>query len=99
MIRYNSKKILEGNISIENQYRKEYLASISMFIENKYTESFKLIDSFMENTYERQKSYKSQFIEMTGRPVSLYPTNIPMPIKAYRRAILVHIRQASFFRP
>lgn len=77
MATYKGKSIYEGDISIGNKCRKEYLDSIEKFIENKYTESLKSRDSFMENIGEKQEEYRSQFLEMIGQPISPYPDYIP----------------------
>lgn len=77
MVKYKGKAIFEGDISKGNQCRKEYLESIERFIENKYAESLKTRDSYMENIGEKQEGYRSQFLKMIGEPVSPYPDDIP----------------------
>ena len=83
MVKYKGKTIFEGDISAGNQCRKEYLDSVNRFIENKYTESLKTRDSYMENIVEKQEEYRSQFLEMIGQPVSPYPHDIPKAKSQY----------------
>lgn len=83
MVRYKGKSIYEADISIGNQCRKEYLDSIEKFIENKYTESLKSRNSFMEDITENQELYRKQFLKMIGEPVSPYPDNIPKAKSQY----------------
>ncbi|MBR1969800.1 MAG: acetylxylan esterase [Clostridia bacterium] len=83
MVKYKGKSIFEGDISIGNQCRKEYLDSINSFIENKYAKSLKNRDIFMENVVEKQECYREQFLKMIGEPVSPYPDNVPKAKSQY----------------
>ncbi len=77
MVKYKGKTIFEGDISIGNQCRMEYLDSVNRFIENKYTESLKSREIFMTDIAENQELYRNQFLKMIGEPVFPYPENIP----------------------
>jgi len=83
MVKYKGKAIYEGDISLGNQFRKEYLDSIEKFIENKYAESLEKRDSFMENITENQELYRKNFLKMIGEPVFPYPDNIPKAKSQY----------------
>ena len=77
MAEYNGKAIFDGDISVGNKFRKEYIDSIENFIEEKYAKSVETRNSFMANIVENQDIYRGRFLKMIGEPVSLYPDTIP----------------------
>lgn len=83
MVKYKGKSIFEADISVGNNYRKEYLDSINSFIEKKYSESVENRNIFMTKIVKNQEDYRKQFLEMIGEPVSPYPDYIPKAKSKY----------------
>lgn len=85
MADYKGKTIFETDLTLGNQYRKEYLNSIERFVENKYKEGEKNRDKlFGENLAGNQSKHREDFLKMIGQPVSVYPETVP--VAEYQKA-------------
>ena len=84
MVKYKGKQIYQGNVSLGNHLRKEYLESINKFIDQKYSESFRKRDEFCDkDIVQKQEVYRKQYIDMIGEPVYPYPEYCPKAKSTY----------------
>ena len=78
MAKFKDFEIFTGDISNGNKYRKDYVDSISNFIDRQYeASSLNRKNFFLSCTLKNQENSRKEFLRMIGSPVSPYPLEIP----------------------
>lgn len=77
MTQYNGKTIFEGTIESGDPCRREYLDSVTRFIDQAYAASEAQRDRFMAEFPAKQADYRQAFLDLIGRPIQPYPTTVP----------------------
>ena len=77
MAEFKGKKIYNGDITVGNPYRQQYLDSVNKYIKNITEQSAGKRDFFMRDIVINQQKYREQFVDMIGTPMSPYPDTVP----------------------
>ncbi len=83
MLQYNGNELFQKGFEGGNRYRRDYVDSITAFVEKRYAESAEKRDFFNELIVENQEEYRERYLDMIGQPMKPYPNDVPRAKSEY----------------